>query len=196
MSEHSRSNATFKNYAISLGVIVGIVLVLAFVVATRSGEHIPSVDYQPDADALRDSADYPVTVPSEELLREGWTPTSSTLEVAESGPAAWSVGFATAEDSHVMFTQSDADPDAVVAEETRGAEEAGTVSVGGSEWEHYDSEDWDALVRREEGVTLVVAGPADMDELTRVAEALETDPADGGAEPREGAESGGEAGSA
>ncbi|WP_150245379.1 DUF4245 domain-containing protein [Nocardiopsis quinghaiensis] len=190
MSEHSRSRATFKNYAISLGLIVGIVLVLVFVVSTRSGENIPSVNYRSDADILRNSADYPVTVPSEALAREGWTPTSSTLEVAESGPAAWSVGFATAKDSHAMFTQSDADPDAVVQERTKGAEEAGTVSVGGGEWEHYGSEDWDALVRRGEGVTLVVAGPADLDELTHLAEGLETDPAGGDAEPESDTEPG------
>lgn len=176
MSEYSRSSATFKNYAISLGVIVGIVLVLAFVVSTRSGENIPSVDYQPDADVLRQEADYPVSVPSAELTEEGWTPTSSELDV--SGPLQWNVGFATAKDSHAMLTQSDADPDEVVAERARGAEEVGTVAVGGREWEHYESEDWNALVVREEGVTRVVSGPADLDELALLAESLETEPAD------------------
>lgn len=172
MSEYSRSSATFKNYAISLGVIVGIVLIMAFVVSTRSGENIPSVEYRPDADVLREEADYPVTVPSADLEQEGWTPTSSTLDV--SGPVQWSVGFATAEDSHAMFTQSDAAPDDVVAERA-GGEEVGTVSVNGREWEHRESEDENALVLREEGVTLVVAGSADLDELTHLAEGLETD---------------------
>ncbi|PDP85153.1 hypothetical protein CQJ94_24465 [Glycomyces fuscus] len=184
MSEYSRSSATFKNYAISLGIIVGIVLVMAFVVSTRSGENIPSVEYRPDAEVLREEADYPVTVPSADLEQEGWTPTSSTLDV--SGPVQWSVGFATAEDSHAMFTQSDGDPDAVVAERAEGAERVGTVPVNGREWEHHESEDGDALVLREEGVTLVVSGSADMDELTHLAEGLETD-ADGGEESADGA---------
>ncbi|ASU56792.1 DUF4245 domain-containing protein [Nocardiopsis dassonvillei] len=184
MSEYSRSSATFKNYAISLGIIVGIVLIMAFVVSTRSGESIPSVEYRPDADVLRDAADYPVTVPSADLEQEGWTPTSSTVDV--SGPVQWSVGFATAEDSHAMVTQSDAEPGAVLAERVPGAERAGTVQVDGREWEHHASQDENALVLREEGVTLVVFGPADMDELTRLAEGLETD-ADGGEGSADGA---------
>lgn len=176
MSKYSRSNATFKNYAISLGIIVGIVLVLALVVSLRSGQNIPSVEYRPDADVLRDAADYPVTVPSADLEEEGWTPTSSTLDTA--GPVSWSVGFATAKDSHVMFTQSDASPDSTVESGVKGAEEVGTVSAGGREWEHYESEEWSALVLREEGVTLVVSGPADLDELAHLAAGLETDSAD------------------
>ncbi|CAL9444565.1 hypothetical protein SUDANB121_02330 [Nocardiopsis dassonvillei] len=172
MSEYSRSSATFKNYAISLGIIVAIVLAMAFVVSTRSGENIPSVDYRPEAGALREVADYPVTLPAADLAEQGWTPTSSTLETQ--GPVEWSVGFATPADSHVMFTQSDGDPDAVVADRSRGAEETGTVAVGGREWEHRESEDWSALVLREEGYTLVVAGPAALDELAHFAGGLET----------------------
>ncbi|WAE72740.1 DUF4245 domain-containing protein [Streptomonospora nanhaiensis] len=189
MSEYSRSSATFKNYAISLGILVGIVLIMAFVVSTRSGEHIPTVDYRPDADVLGEAADYPVRAPSAELTDEGWTPTSSTLNV--SGPVEWSVGFATAADSHAMFTQSDADPEQVVAERVKEAEQVGTVAVGGREWEHYDSEDWGALVLREEGVTLVVSGSAELDELAHLAEGLEDLPAaegDGDAEPSESPE--------
>ncbi|MFD6097598.1 DUF4245 domain-containing protein [Nocardiopsis flavescens] len=182
MSEHSRSSATFKNYAISLGIIVAIVLVLALVVSTRSGESIPSVDYRPEAEVLREAADYPVTMPAENLAEQGWTPTSSTLETQ--GPVEWSVGFATPGDSHVMFTQSDGDPGEVAAARSRGAETIGTVSVGGREWEHRESEDWSALVLAEDGRTLVVAGPADLDELARFAGGLETSGA--GGEPADG----------
>ncbi|WP_017598092.1 DUF4245 domain-containing protein, partial [Nocardiopsis lucentensis] len=193
MSEHSRSNATFVNYAISLGIVVGILLVMAFVVSTRSGEHIPSVNYRPDADVLREAADYPVTLPAEGLSEQGWTPTSSTLDVT--GPVEWSVGFATAADSHARFIQSDADPEAVVYEHARGAEDVGTVVVGGREWDHHESADWGALVLYEEDVTLVVAGSADLDELAHLAEGLETDgTADTGADSQgdaEGASGGG-----
>ncbi|MFI6577001.1 DUF4245 domain-containing protein [Nocardiopsis sp. NPDC050513] len=187
MSEYSRSNATFVNYAISLGIVVGILLVMAFVVSTRSGERIPTVDYRPDVDVLREAADYPVTVPSEDLPAQGWTPTSSTLDT--SGPVEWSVGYATAADSHARFVQSDADPGGFVAEQVRDAEEVGTVAVGGREWGHYESEDWGALVLYEEDVTLVVAGSADVDELAQLAEGLETDAT--GADDTEGGPAGG-----
>ncbi|KOX18293.1 DUF4245 domain-containing protein [Nocardiopsis sp. NRRL B-16309] len=175
MSEYSRSNATFKNYAISLGILVAILLAMAFVVATRRGEHIPSVDYRPDIDVLREAADYPVTVPDEDLVDQGWTPTSSILDVT--GPVHWSVGFATAEDSHARLIQSDDDPASVVSDSVEDAEPVGTVAVGGREWEHYDSADWGALVLLEDDVTLVVAGSADVDELAHLAGGLTTDPA-------------------
>ncbi|MGW5879218.1 DUF4245 domain-containing protein [Nocardiopsis terrae] len=174
MSAYSRANATFKNYAISLGVVVAILLVMVFVVSTRSGEHIPTVEYRPDIEVLRDAADYPVTAPSEDLP-EGWTPTSSTLDLT--GPVEWTVGFATPQDSHARLTQSDRDPDDVVEDQVKDAEPVGTVMVGGQEWEHLESEDWGALVLREEDRTLVISGSTSVDEFAVLAEHLETFPA-------------------
>ncbi len=173
MSSYSRANATFKNYAISLGVVVAIILVMAFVVSTRSGERIPEVQFRPDIEVLRSSAGYPVTAPDENLP-EGWTPTSSTLDL--SGPVEWTVGFATPKDSHARLVQSDDDPDTVLRDTVKDAEPVGTVMVGDREWEHLESEDWGALVLREEGRTLVVAGSAGVDEFAELAEHLETFP--------------------
>ena len=173
MSEHSRANATFKNYAISLGIVVGILLVMSFVVTGRSGEHIPTVDYRPDIEVLRQSADYEVTAPSEDLP-EGWTPTSSTLDVT--GPVEWSIGFATPEDSHAMLTQSDDDPDTVVDDRIKDAESVGTVMVAGQEWEQFDTDDWGAIVQRGEDRTLIISGSTSLDEFAVLAENLETFP--------------------
>lgn len=173
MSSYSRANATFKNYAISLGLIVGILLVMSFVVSSRSGEHIPTVEFRPDLEVLRDAADYPVTAPSEDLP-EDWLPTSSALDTT--GPVEWSLGFATPQDSHARLIQSDGDPDAVVSANTKDAEPVGTVMVGDQEWEHLDSPDWGALVLREEDRTLIIAGSTSVDEFAVLAESLETFP--------------------
>ncbi|MBE3000201.1 DUF4245 domain-containing protein [Nocardiopsis sp. HNM0947] len=177
MSEYTRSSATFKNYAISLGIIVGILLLMYVVVATRSEEHIPTVEYGPDAETLQSEADYPVTLPPEDLP-EGWTATSSHLDIGE--PVEWSLGFATPQDSHVMITQSDDDPEIVFDDRVRDAEPVGTVNAGDREWDHYDNEDdWRALVSEEDGHILVVSGPADLDELAYMAEGLRDAPEDG-----------------
>lgn|SRR5690625_2374530 len=174
MSEYSRSSATFKNYAISLGIIVGILLLMYVVVATRSEENIPTVEYGPDAETLRAEADYPVTLPAEDLP-EGWIPTSSHLDVNE--PMEWSLGFATPQDSHVMLTQSDDDPQRVIADRVKDADPVGTVNAGDREWEHFDNEDdWRALVSQEDEATLIVSGSADLDELAYMAEGLRTMP--------------------
>lgn len=174
MSKYSRANATFKNYAISLGIVVGILLVMSFVVSGRSGEHIPSVNYRPDIEVLRHSADYEVTAPSEDLP-QGWIPTSSTLDVT--GPVEWSIGFATPQDSHAMLTQSDGDPDTVVRDRIKDAEPVGTVMVADQEWEQFDAQDWGALVQREDDRTLIISGSTSLDEFAVLAEHLETIPA-------------------
>lgn len=173
MSSYSRANATFKNYAISLGILVGILLVMSFVVSSRSGEHIPTVEFRPDVEVLRDAADYPVTAPSEDLP-EGWIPTSSTLDTT--GPVEWSLGFATPQDSHARLIQSDGDPDSLVSRSVQDAEPVGTVMVGDQEWEHLDSQDWGALVLRGEDRTLIIAGSTSVDEFAVLAESLETFP--------------------
>ncbi|GAB3687279.1 DUF4245 domain-containing protein [Nocardiopsis oceani] len=172
MSSYSRANATFKNYAISLGIVVGILLLMAFVVSTRSDENIPSVEYRPDVEVLRDAADYPVVAP--EGLPEGWVPTSSTLDVT--GPTEWSLGFATPEDSHAMLTQSDGEPEGVVADRAQDADPVGMVLVAGEEWEHLEGEDWSLIVLREEDRTLVISGSTTLDEFAVLAEHLETLP--------------------
>lgn len=190
MSEYTRSSATFKNYAISLGIIVGILLLMYVVVATRSEEHIPTVEYGPDAETLQSEADYPVTLPPEDLP-DGWTPTSSHLDISE--PVEWSVGFATPQDSHVMITQSDDDPEIVLADRVRDADPVGTVNAGDREWDHYDNDDdWRALVSEEDDHLLVVSGPADLDELAYMAEGLH--PAPEGGNGIGGAGSGGDEG--
>ena len=176
MSEHSRSSGTFKNYTIALGLVVAVLLVMALVVAGRSGEAIPTVEYRPDAEALNEVADHPVVIPSEELP-EGWIPTSSTLDL--SGPVEWSVGFATPEDSHAMLSQSD--DDRIVAGRVRGAEYVGTVNVGDRGWEHYDNgDDWRALVDEGEGMTVVLSGPTTLDEFAVLAESLQALPEEEG----------------
>ena len=176
MSEYSRSSGTFKTYTIALGLVVAVLLVMALVVAGRSGEAIPTVEYRPDAEALNEVADHPVVIPSEELS-EGWTPTSSTLDL--SGPVEWSVGFATPEDSHAMLSQSD--DDRIVAGRVRGAEYVGTVNVGDRGWEHYDNgDDWRALVDEGGGMTVVLSGPTTLDELAVLAESLQTLPEEEG----------------
>lgn len=173
MSKYSRANATFKNYAISLGVVVGILLVMAFVVSTRSGENIPTVDYRPDIEVMRQSADYEVTAPSEDMP-DGWTPTSSHLNVT--GPVSWSIGFATPQDSHAMLTQSDDDPETVIADRVKDAEPVGSVMVADQEWEQFESDDWGALVQRGDDRTLIISGSTSLDEFAVLAEHMETYP--------------------
>ncbi|MBB6173443.1 hypothetical protein HNR23_003503 [Nocardiopsis mwathae] len=176
MSSYDRANSTFGSLVIAMGIIVGILLVMALVVAGRREEHIPSVDYRLDAAELRDTAAYTTYVPGESLP-DGWVATSTNLDT--DGPVSWSLGFATPGDRHAELAMSDADPDDFIAETTRQGEPNGSSEVGGESWERFEREaDPDekprrALVKREEGATVIVAGSASFDELETLADSLD-----------------------
>ncbi|RNL82557.1 DUF4245 domain-containing protein [Halostreptopolyspora alba] len=191
MSNYSRADATFGSYAAALGLLVAILLVMAFVVSSRSEERIPRVDYGPDVRALTRSADYTVLVP--EGLPEGWVPTSSELDVAGgdagdtesaeevagdggSEPATWTLGFATPEDHHARVSMSGTGPERFVAQTTGNGEPDGVSEVGGDTWERYrnEAEEERSLATTDEGgATVVVTGTGGYEELETLAASLE-----------------------
>ncbi|MFC4560544.1 DUF4245 domain-containing protein [Nocardiopsis mangrovi] len=170
MSTYNRSDATFGSMAAALGLIVAILLVMAWVVNGRSGEHIPSVDYGPDAAALRDGAAFTPYAP--EGLPDGWVPTSTRLDTGD--PMSWVLGFATPADRHAEFAIGDAADDALVAEITEDGERDGSAEIGGRTWERYynEAETRRSLVLREGDTSLVVAGSSDYQELGVLAGSL------------------------
>ena len=128
-----RSDNTFLGYAIVLGALIALVVLITVVVDSGRSEQIPTVDYTPDALTLSEIAPYQAYAPDQDQLPEGWTPTSSRLndggaltEEEPTEPVRWSVGFATPEDRHAAFHISDADPDAFIAEVTMRANPTGS----------------------------------------------------------------------
>ncbi len=110
-----RSDNTFLGYAIVLGALIALVVLITVVVDSGRSEQIPTVDYTPDALTLSEIAPYQAYAPDQDQLPEGWTPTSSRLndggaltEEEPTEPVRWSVGFATPEDRHAAFHISDA----------------------------------------------------------------------------------------
>ncbi|GAA1099821.1 hypothetical protein GCM10009605_39660 [Nocardiopsis composta] len=156
--------------AIAMGIIVGILLIMALVANWRSGENIPSVDYRPDAEMLAETADFTAYAP--EGLPDGWVPTSTDLSTGE--PVTWKVGFATPEDRHAELLIGAEDPEAMVEAATGGGKRDGASQVGGEEWERYldGSETRHSLVKREDGVTVIVSGGSGYEELEVLAGSL------------------------
>ncbi|MFC3997116.1 DUF4245 domain-containing protein [Nocardiopsis sediminis] len=170
MSTYNRSDATFGSLAAALGLIVAILLVMAWVVNGRSGEHIPSVDYGPDATALREGAEFTAYAP--EGLPGEWVPTSTRLDTGD--PMTWVLGFATPADRHAEFAIGDAGDDALIAEITEDGEPDGSTEIGGRTWERYynEAEIRRSLVLQEGDTRLIVAGSADYEELGVLAGSL------------------------
>ncbi|MEY9213774.1 DUF4245 domain-containing protein [Thermobifida halotolerans] len=175
-----RTDSTFLGYAIVLGAIALVVLVMTLVVDARREERIPTVDYTADALTLGEIAPYRAYAP--EGLPEGWTPTSSRLETGgalpggePTEPVRWTLGFATPEDRHAAFHISDADPEEFIAEVSMDGEPDGESTVDGQVWErrYNETEGERSLVLRTDDATLVVSGGASYEELETLAGALE-----------------------
>lgn len=181
MNDATRAkDRTFTNYMVVLLVFAALVAGMVLVVSARQEEHLPTVDYRPDATLLAENAPYTAYVP--EGLPADWRPTSSRLDLggATAGepptdPVTWDVGFATPSDEYASLRISDADPETFVAEMTEGGEPDGTERVDGQVWERYYStgEGRRSLVRSADGATLVVTGTAEYAELAVLAAALE-----------------------
>jgi hypothetical protein len=131
------------------------------------------VDPTPVLIEARIEAPYPVLYPAD--LDAAWRPTSVRWEVtpASSPDLAWHVGFVTPTDAYAQIGQSATDSSAYIAEQTGGGE---IVSVGG-EWQRYEGRGAQgemnrSLVRVLGGVTVVVSGTAEWEELQVVADRL------------------------
>ncbi|HLU99335.1 MAG TPA: DUF4245 domain-containing protein [Thermobifida alba] len=177
-----RTDNTFLGYAIVLGALVLLVVLVTVVVDARREERIPAVDYTADALSLSEIAPYQAYAPDREQLPEGWTPTSSRLRDGgalageePTEPVRWSVGFATPEDRHAAFHIGDADAEGFVAEVTMKGEADGESTVDGRTWErrYNEAEDERSLVLRADDAVLVVSGGASYEELETLAGTLE-----------------------
>jgi cytoskeletal protein RodZ len=110
-------------------------------------------------------------------LDEDYLVTSARTDAgnaADGDPVTLEIGYLTPGEEFAGFVVSD-DPRAdAVAAVLAGAEEQGTVDVGGQTWTRSTTEnDETALSRESDGVTVVVTGSASDEELATVAAAVE-----------------------
>jgi hypothetical protein len=120
-------------------------------------------------------AGYPLLLPAG--LDEDYLVTSARTDAGNAGegdPVTLQIGYLTPSEEYAGFVVSDdprADPLATVLD---GAEEQGTVDVGGQTWTRSTTEKEEtALSREAEGVVVVVTGSASDEELAAVAAAVE-----------------------
>jgi len=121
-------------------------------------------------------AGYALPVP--EGLDDAYRPTSARTDAGNAGegdPVTLEIGYLTPEDEFAGFVVSDDRRAAPLADVLDGAEEQGTVDIGGRSWTRSLTEDDEtALSVQVERATVVVFGSASDDELAVVAAAVET----------------------
>jgi len=153
--------------------VVGVLVALFFLFSEQGGpEPVKVIDYTGTLERARQQAPYRVLAP--EGLAAEWRATSARVEAPAPGVTTWHVGFVTPQDEYAGVEQSDGPSADFVAEQTSGAQRAGTQEVAGTTWERWagGSRDRRALVRRIGGVTVVVTGSASYGELAELAGAL------------------------
>ncbi|WP_248961601.1 DUF4245 domain-containing protein [Sphaerisporangium perillae] len=164
----------FYGYAFAVLFCLAIVGIFLLIAPQSRTEHIPRVDYTITLANLRRVAPYEVRVPDPVPAR--WVPNSS--EVDQKGHVTWRLGFATAKRSHALLAQSD-EPGQTFASRLANTDKAtGSRQINGETWEERFRSDKNqrSLVRIEPGVTVVVTGLADWDELTQLAASLKPQP--------------------
>ncbi|MET9803424.1 DUF4245 domain-containing protein [Streptomyces sp. NPDC006368] len=165
-----RGKRTVRGMFQSMAVILaaGGVIYL-FIPHDEKADPIKPVDYRVEMVTAQRAAPYPILAP--EGLPKGWMPTSVSYE-RQNGDA-WHLGFLTPDRQYVAVEQSTAAARKYIGEVSHEAADTGrTQRVAGQVWQRYEGPKYDALVRREKGVTTVVTGTASPERLAEMAAAL------------------------
>jgi uncharacterized protein DUF4245 len=158
-----------------LPLVVICLLAVGWVTFRQSGtDPVRPIDPTNSVRLATERASYPVEVPSG--LPDGYRPTSARTDApdaAEGAPVTLEIGYVTPSDEYAGFLvtdDADAEPLTSVLD---GAQDDGSVDLGGRTWTRLTSERGETVLTREDGdVTTLVTGSADDDELQTVAAAV------------------------
>jgi Protein of unknown function (DUF4245) len=156
-------------------VVICLVLVGWQSLQEKADEGVRVVDPSSAVQLAAARASYTVPVP--EGLGDDYRPTSARTDAGNAGegdPVTLEIGYLTPSEEFAGFVVSDDRRVAPLAAVLDGAEEQGTVELGGSTWTRETTQRGEtALVRTVDGVTVVVTGSAGDEELETVAAAVE-----------------------
>ncbi len=165
---NARLRQTIRDMVISLAVVFVAIGAVMLVTWRPSPEPIRVVDPTPALLQARIEADYPVLYPAD--LDPSWRPTSARWEVTEASAPdpAWHVGFVTPEGAYAQVGQTSSEEAAYASQQIGNAQPAGEWNG----WLRHDSADQRALVRVDDGITVIVSGTAPWPTLQLLAERL------------------------
>ncbi|MCZ2858031.1 DUF4245 domain-containing protein [Blastococcus sp. VKM Ac-2987] len=155
-------------------VVISLLIVGWIAFKNDPGDPVREVDPSTTIQLAQSRADHPVPVPGG--LGEDYRPTSARTDAgnaAEGDAVTLQIGYLTPSGGYAGYVVSGA-PDAEAVDAVLdGATEDGVTELGGEQWTRSTTERGEtALSRVADGVTLVVTGSADDDELAAVAAAV------------------------
>jgi len=172
-----RGLQSVADMARSLGLVVGVVVLLLLITLRPQGQAVHVVDYRATlAGAKIGGTPFPLLAP--QGLPSSWRATSAYYDPPGTArlvaATVWHVGFLTANGRYAAFEQTNASaqdelPDVLPA----ASRQATDAVVGGVRWQRWTDATGDrALVRTTGTVTTVVDGSADWPELEQLAGSL------------------------
>jgi hypothetical protein len=175
----SAARAARSSYANMLRSLLPLVLICLVIVGWQAFQRTPEdpvrqVDPASTIRVAADHADYSLVVPTD--LPDGYRPTSArtnAVDAGEGAPITLEIGYVTPTAEFAGFVVSDDPGAAAVRSVLGGAQEDGTVELGGATWTRSTTQRGEAalaLVR--DGVTVLVSGSASEKELETVAAAV------------------------
>jgi hypothetical protein len=169
-----RGKQTVRDMVLSMAAIgIVVAFIWLFIPHDPNADPVKPVGYQVELGQARRDAPFPVAAP--EGLGKGWRASSVSYADTDPKAVAWHLGFVDPQDEYAAVEQSNASADTFVDRVSHGARRSGTRTVGGIAWERWDGAKYDALVRRESGVTTVVTGTAPYARLAQLAAALKSE---------------------
>ncbi|MEV6005219.1 DUF4245 domain-containing protein [Streptomyces sp. NPDC051976] len=168
-----RGNKTVRDLVLSL-VIIGAVVGLIYIFIPHDSKADPTVPVSFSVELGQARRDAPYAVAGPEGLSAGWRATSVQYDASDSTNVTWHIGFLDPEKQYIAVEQSNATADPYISSVTFGAVRDGnrTVTAGGLVWDSYKGSKYNALVRKEKGVTTIVLGTGTEGQLTQMAAAL------------------------
>jgi hypothetical protein len=159
-----------------LPLVVICLVIVGWTTFRQSGDVDPirEIDPSTTVDLAAARASYPLVYP--QGLGADYRPTSARTDAgaAEEGdPVTLEIGYVTPSEEFAGFVVSDDRRADALAAVLDGAEEQGTVDIGGASWTRGTTEKGETVLTREDGgATVAVTGSASEEELETVAGAV------------------------
>lgn len=165
---------TAKSMVISMIVVLAVCLVWLAMVPRVSSVTKPVQDVGGIAREVSHAQHWDVAVATG--LPQEWQPTNVHLLKPDKKPRTWQAGYAGPDSAYAAVKQTKGGDAAWVSDQVGGGDKVGTQTIDGVRWTKYEktSNSQLSLVRSEPlgGLSTVVTGTADWDQLVMFAKAL------------------------
>jgi len=173
-SPATRSRYSFASMALSLGIVLGIVVLVVLLLPRSHYNAVKQIDPTEVIVAAQRVAPYHVLAPSG--LPSSWQPTSARVEGPdEQHVVHLHVGYYTPRGAYAAVEESNGDRVPFLELETAHGKLTGQRPIGTAVWEtRYSANQKDRSldVRTRDGATVIVTGSAQYDELAQLAASL------------------------